>query len=1189
MAKAQQSAGDTGAIQYRPRGFWALVVTQFQGAFNDNVYQWLIVFSLIATLSATPDGGLINLAIPEFALSLAGYSLTFPGFDMGRMIAPYDYVAGVSRILFSLPFILLPSLFGALADRYSKGNLATVTKALEVGIMIAGGLAFLFGNVAVIWCLLFLMATQSAMFGPVKYGIMPEILPERRLSWGNGIIQMGTIAAVILGTLAAGKLHGMFSNQLYVVSIFLVFFSSAGVLSSLWISRPPAANPGLRIPMNPLLPWSGMGRYFKIIWRDRVLLNVVIGYVYFWFAGSLVQANLIKFGGDTLGLPESLQTGLIGAVVMGIGIGAVSAGFLSRGKIEMGLVPIGAMGMALFGALLAIPGPGAEALSNGPGTYYYSVAFFSFALGFFAGLFDVPLAAAIQNRAPKGTVGGVIATTNMLTFVGMAGSGVAFMGLGAIGLSTHAVFLFTAVMSLAIGLYISLRLPHLFLRAGLWFLANTVIRLRVAGREQLPEEGALLLVGTHISFIDCLAFYAGTDRDVYFVMGEEVYERPVMGRLARMLHIIPVKCNATEADQAALAEAVRARLAEGGTVCLNNERRAEADGTPFAWSAGYAGLTADLEVTLVPFYQSRMWQTLYVFREGRVSWRMPKRLPYPIDIRYGAPLPADATSCDMRASLSQLGNAVHTERPLRFHNLHHGFVKMARRNLFRTAIADTLTGRLNYFKALTGSIVFARKFRQVLDGQEMVGVLLPPSVGGVLANTSLSLLGRIPINLNYTANNAVIASCAGQCGATQVLTSKKLLERLPLEVPGEAVFLEDVKAMVTGKDRIVAMSIALFCPVFLLDRVLGAPRRGPDDLATIIFSSGSEGEPKGVMLTHKNLITNIDAALEVFPNHRETCLVGFLPLFHSFGYMATLWLPLTHGLRGAYHANPLEPKVIGKLIQDYRGTIMIGTSTLLQGFIRRCEPEHLASLEFVVCGAEKLAPRVRTAFKERFVLEPLEGYGTTECAPAVAANIPDCVSPGFFSPGTCHGTIGRPIPGLEVKVVDRDSGEETLTGEDGLLLVRGPNIMQGYLNQPEKTGCVLCDGWYTTGDIAHLDEDGFITITDRLARFSKIAGEMVPHTKVEETLHGLLDLTDQRMAVTSVPDAQKGEKLVVLHTLLDEELERLLKAIAASDLPNLWAPRAGSFFRVDEIPVLGTGKMDIRTLKKMAQDLHPDA
>lgn len=1172
MGREQGTVRGSGEIRYQARGFWALVVTQFQGAFNDNVYRWIIVFSLIEVLKSGLNSGHVDL-------SWTGLNLS---------VEPYDYVTGISGILFSLPFIIFPSTFGALADRYSKGNLATVTKILEIGIMIAGGLAFLYGNHVIIWLILFLMATHSALFGPVKYGILPEILPESRLSWGNGIIQMGTITAVIMGVLAAGKLHEAFGGRLHVVSIILLVLSLGGFLSSLWITRPPAANPGASIPMNPLLPWKGMGRYFGIIWRDRVLFNVVIGYVYFWFAGSLVNANLVKFAGETLGLPESLQSGLLGAVGIGIGIGAVSAGYMSRGKIEMGLVPIGALGMALFSAFLSVPAVQFNSLSNateGAGWYFYFVAFSSFGLGFFAGAFDVPLAASIQHGSPKGTVGGIIATTNMLTFVGMTGASLAFMAFGAVGLSTYQIFLFTAVMSLATGVYISVRLPHLFLRAGLWVLSNTLFRIRVVGRHQVPDEGPVLLVGTPISFIDCLAFYSSTDRDVHFVMGADVYERPVVGRLARMLHIIPVPIGASEAEQRFVADQIRTLLSDGATVFVNAERQADANGAPFAWADDYWMLVAGTGASIVPFYQSRLWESLYTFRDGKFHWRRPKRLPFPIDVRYGHAFEGVPSAGEVPQVIRQLGREVHTERPLRFALLHHGFIKMARRNFRKMAVADPLSGSLSYFKTLVGSIVFALRLKRVLHDHEMVGVLLPPSVGGVLANVALMLLGRVPINLNYTANNETIASCAEQCGVKQVITSRKLLERLPLTVPGKTLFMEDLKGSITGRDRLWAMMLALGCPIRLLGPVLGSVRRHSDDLATVIFSSGSEGAPKGVMLTHRNLIANIDGTLEVFPNHADSCIVGFLPFFHSFGFMATLWLPLIHGIRGIYHANPLEPKVIGKLIEDYRGTLMIGTSTFLQGFIRRCEPEQLASLEFVVCGAEKLAPRVRLAFLERFGVEPLEGYGTTECAPAVAANIPDCSSPGFFSPGTMHGTIGRPIPGIEVRVVDPDTGDERGTGMEGLLQVKGPNIMVGYLNQPGKTAEVLQDGWYSTGDIAQVDESGFITITDRLARFSKVGGEMVPHTRVEETLHGLLSLTEQRLAVASVPDAQKGERLVVLHTLKEDELEQLLKALTKSGMPNLWAPKPSAFFSVPELPMLGTGKMDIKSIKRLALEM----
>jgi len=736
----------------------------------------------------------------------------------------------------------------------------------------------------------------------------------------------------------------------------------------------------------------------------------------------------------------------------------------------------------------------------------------------------------------------------------------------------------------AAGLYAFPGLLLFFLRGALWILTHTLVRIRVRGREHLPREGGALLVGTHISFIDCLALFSAADRKIHFVMGESVLARPLMGRLAPMLHVIPVKENAAGEDQEALAQVIREHLAQGSIVCINNERQASPGGAPFAWGGDYKPLLHGLDAPIIPVYLSRLWETLYVFRENKIRWRRPGHLPHPIDIRFGAPQSPDRTVVEIQKELRLLGRLLHTERPLRIPLLHRGFIRMARRNLGKMAVADLVTGRLSYFKLLVGSIVFARKFHRRLDSQPMVGVLLPPSVGGSLTNVALQLMGRVPINLNYSASSDVIASCARQCGVTQVLTSKKLLERLPLDVPGETIFLEDIREGVSSLDRIAAMALALCCPVSLLERMVGSPSgRGSDDLATIIFSSGSEGEPKGVMLTQRNIITNIDASLEVFPHDRKSCIVGFLPFFHSFGFTATLWLPLIHGLRGIYHANPLEPKVIGKLTETYGGTIMIGTSTFMQGFIRRCDGEQLASLEFVVCGAEKLAPRIREAFKEKFGLEPLEGYGTTECAPVVSANIVDCTSPGFHSPGTRHGTIGRPVPGIEIKVVDPDSCEELAHGDAGLLLVKGPNIMQGYLGQPEKTAKVLRDGWYETGDIAQLDADGFITITDRLARFSKIAGEMVPHTRVEETLHSLLNLTEQRLAVAGVRDSQKGERLIVLHTLDGEELKALLAALKSSDMPNLWIPKANAFYEIKEIPVLGTGKMDIRSIKQMAQ------
>jgi acyl-[acyl-carrier-protein]-phospholipid O-acyltransferase/long-chain-fatty-acid--[acyl-carrier-protein] ligase len=313
--------------------------------------------------------------------------------------------------------------------------------------------------------------------------------------------------------------------------------------------------------------------------------------------------------------------------------------------------------------------------------------------------------------------------------------------------------------------------------------------------------------------------------------------------------------------------------------------------------------------------------------------------------------------------------------------------------------------------------------------------------------------------------------------------------------------------------------------------------------------------------------------------------MAFLPFFHSFGFTATLWASLICGVNSVFHPSPLEPKAIGELIGKYKAKFLIATPTFLQSFIRRCSREELQSLEFVVCGAEKLTPRIRDAFREKFGVEPLEGYGTTECGPAVAVCIPDFKAPGISQRGNKRGSVGRPLPGISVRTVHPDTGEILQHGEPGLLQVRGVNVMKGYLNAPEKTQKVLQDGWYSTGDIVSIDEEGFIFITDRLARFSKIAGEMVPHGKVEEVLHELLQASEQVLAVTGVPDQARGERLVVLHTLPNGQLEELIDRLDKTDLPNIWKPRLNAFYRIDEIPVLGTGKTDLKAVKALAAKL----
>ena len=466
----------------------------------------------------------------------------------------------------------------------------------------------------------------------------------------------------------------------------------------------------------------------------------------------------------------------------------------------------------------------------------------------------------------------------------------------------------------------------------------------------------------------------------------------------------------------------------------------------------------------------------------------------------------------------------------------------------------------------------------------MVGLLLPPSVAGALVNHAALLCGKVPVNLNYTLSAESLASCVQQCGIRTVVTSRVFLEKVKLSVPGEVVYLEDVAANPSLPEKISAWLMTKLLPAGLLERALGnAKKTSLDDLVTVIFSSGSTGEPKGVMLSHYNVGANVEQLGQVFALDGGDRILGILPFFHSFGFTGTFALPAVLGTGVVFHPNPLDSRAIGPIVHHRQVTFLLATPTFLQFYLRGCGAGDFGSLRFVMTGAEKLPDRLATAFEEKFGVRPLEGYGATECAPAVAVNGPDFRAAGFHQVGGKRGKIGHPLPGVCVKIVDAENprgGKTMPLGESGMLLVRGPNVMRGYLGQPAKTAEVFHDGWYVTGDIAALDEDGFLQITGRLNRFSKIGGEMIPHVKVEEKLHELAAVTEQTFVVAGLPDEKKGERLVVLvlKKLGDAEFTAALEKFSACELPNLWKPKGDAFYRVDGFPLLGTGKLDLRSV-----------
>ncbi len=475
--------------------------------------------------------------------------------------------------------------------------------------------------------------------------------------------------------------------------------------------------------------------------------------------------------------------------------------------------------------------------------------------------------------------------------------------------------------------------------------------------------------------------------------------------------------------------------------------------------------------------------------------------------------------------------------------------------------------------------------RHVLAPDEKrVGVLLPPSTGGLVVNAALALMGRVAVNLNYSASEETINACIQAAGIRHVLTSGKVLEKLGMNLVGEIVLLESFKDKVTFGDKLAGVVGGYLTPVATLERRLGLAKIDMQDMVTIIFTSGSTGRPKGVVLTHENIVSNIRAFESAVHLDRDDVLLGILPFFHAFGYTVTLWAPLILDVAGAYHFNPLDARQVGKLCQETKATILLSTPTFLRSYIKRVEPADFATLDVVVVGAEKMPIPVADAFEKRFGVRPVEGYGATELAPVAAVNIPPTRS-RTAEADLREGSIGKPLPGVRARVVDPETLVELPLETEGMLEVTGPNLMQGYLDDPDKTAEVVKDGWYITGDMARIDPDGFIYITGRQSRFSKIGGEMVPHLRVEEEIQEYLAAEDeerQLAVVTGVPDEKKGERLVVLHLPIDKTPDEIVTALRTKGLPNLWVPGTDCFLEVPELPLLGSGKLDLKGLAKVA-------
>jgi len=1126
-----------------PPSFHRLNIAQFLGALNDNIIKLLIIFFLITVRGPATSG----------------------------------VIAAVVGALFVLPFLLFSAPSGCLADKLSKSRVIVTVKGAEIAIILLAALAFLSGWQSGLYAVGFLMAAHSAFFAPAKYGVIPELTSTGQLSRANGLMESFTYLAIIIGTAMASLLAQSVGGRFWLAVLVPLGFSLVGLVAAWGLPATPAADRERRVALFP----AEILRTIRTVSHDRYLMLAMIGLAWFMFVGAFTQLNLISYGMQRLSLGGAQSGYLFLAAALGIGGGTLLAAKLSGRDVEFGIVPIGAIGLTVAPIML----------HAAPASLPVCLAIIVY-FGLSAGIFSLPLQTFIQYRAEPARRGEVVAASVFINWLGvLMAAALTWLCSGPLGLSAAQGFSVLGCMTLILTILSFWILPDFLLRFIALVTMRIFYRIRIIGGENLPVEGPALLIPNHVTWADALLLIATNQRRIRFVMEREIYDTRLLRGLFRLMGVIPVSSSDGRKGLVEFIKRARGALDDGYMVCIFAEGALTRNGMLREFRGGFERIVKDSGYPVIPVYIGGAWGSIFSYAYGRLLSRLPVSLPYPVTILFGTPMLATSSAMEVRQQVAELSCAYFDSRKSQRRPLEEHFVRTARAHRRRRAVADTSGKALTYGDTLVAALALGKKLEALLTAAEEktgavgddsaghVGVLLPPSVGGVLANLSLSLIGRVPVNLNYTAAEGSFRSAIDQCGITTVISSQAFLEKLPALPRVEGlVFLEDILPTISGTDKLVAWLKARLLPPRQLCHREGF---SADRTATVIFSSGSTGEPKGVMLSHHNIMSNIEALRMVFRVSLDDNVCSALPFFHSLGFTGTLWFPLVSGFSAAFHPNPMDGEKIAQVVREHKSTLLLATPTFLLAYLRRAKKEDFATLRLVMTGAEKLKGKVADAFQEKFGIRPMEGYGATELSPIITLSLPDVEIDGVEQHGSKEGSVGHPVPGVAIRVVDPESGEVLKPGEPGLILVKGPNVMLGYLGRPDKTAEVVRDGWYVTGDIGVMDDDGFIRITDRMSRFSKIGGEMVPHGVVEDELHSRLGQAGV-VAVTAVPDEKKGERLVVVFAREATDAETLHRHMSESALPNLWKPGRDCYVEVEALPVLGTGKLDLKGLKDIA-------
>jgi len=1100
------------------------------------------------------------------------------------------------HVLLVFAIYTLPMLFTCipvhyLTTRFSCRNVITFSRAFEALFLIPGTVFIaLLPSMHSFPLLLvvLLMGIEYAMYRPALKGYTAGVVSKAALPWASAVTEATTFLGIGLG---AGSAVFVFSLNLNFggptwtagAFSFLLAFSSLVIAMGL--------NPDL--PLRRNLKFKEMPReWLETLRRQprcRELVLTGIGESYVFAAMILVAAMSVQYIGINFRGMEISKMHLYlimpSAVIGGV-IGCVLGGWFSKGNVEIGLVPPSSLSMTVLALLVGM-------LPYYADLYIESglLAILLFGFGLFAGITLVPMQAYQEYFVKR-----ELRPAFFAWFYFPFGLGL----LAAIGLSflmyyykiqIFTVTLVLAFLTFALAVVTFILMPQFLLRMLMKLLLFTLYRLRIFGKEHIPEEGPVLLVANRASFVDIFFISACTTRPVRFMMHEAFFRNRFMKPLYKAAGFLEVPSGKPKRLKR-LFEKTRAALAKGDIVCVFPEADITRNGSMSEFKDGMDFMLPDhVDVPVIPVRIGMTWGSIFSCYYGHFKLRWPNELPHPATITIGTPIPRHTSAYELRIILTELAAETEMvpgpqERPF-----HSQFAFICKHFPFRKMIREYHpegVRAIPNLSLLTGSVLLSRYIRKISrEDTEYVGMMLPNGVSAVMTLAGILMSDRCPAVMNYTASRSAQLHAVAKTKLKHIITSRAFLEKLHMEPLPEMIYLEDILPKATSlPHKLFWLTLASILNTRELMKLISpASWQDVNRPAVVIFSSGSTGIPKGIVLSHHNITGDVSSVINSIGWRSSDRILGNLPIFHSFGMNVCLWLPVITGCETVMISNPLDALTVGRALTERKITVAMATPGFLQTYMRRCPPDVFKSLRLVVTGAEKLRDDIAERFHALTGLAIAEGYGCTELSPIVSINLAN----SLMELGTevaKRGSIGPPLPGVCAKIVDPSTFNLMPEDTDGLLIVKGAIVMLGYLDEPQKTAEVIRDGWYITGDIAHMNRNGFITITGRLSRFTKIAGEMIPHELVEREINNIL-LPDERVvAVSGAEDAKRGEKLVVFYTNSEVvKPHELVPKLRAANIPNLWIPKEENFIRIEKIPQLGSGKLDLSALAEMARNL----